>query len=160
MKHNVYGPFSLKKDQNPNENISEPDKATTACCQVMIMSCGKLLPQVTKCVKQKEHHFDFLIDSSYNGEMVEISLLEMMPQHKKPTEDALIGSMRKKNDFKCKTNRRSIDFRHYEHHVCMICINGDESVIIESEFHKQQANVLLDVNFIMQNVTPLSGKHQ
>ena len=54
MKHNVYGPFSLKKDQNPNETISEPDEATIACCQVMIMSCGKLLPQATKCVKQNE----------------------------------------------------------------------------------------------------------
>jgi len=78
-----------------------------------------------------------------------------MPQHEKPKEDALIGSMREKDDFKCKPNRRSIDFRHYEHHVCMICINGDESVRIESEFYKQPANVLLIVNFIMQNVTPM-----
>jgi len=149
-----YGPFSLNIEPRYNDrNIDLIDDETeTQCSKVMILSHGKALPSASIVFDTaNDKNIVFHLDDSFLGEMMEISLFDIMLQHEKPKTNIMIICTRQIDMHVFKKEKRRINFNLQEHHLCMFCIRGNEQITIESKKHDTKSEIICRVKFIVSH---------
>jgi len=144
----LYGPFALGMQYIQDMDILK----TCPCCYIRITTYGKKLPEAVglsdMCGDTHEPSLVFLLDESYHGELVEISLQNIMHQMRKPVDSVHVECTRT-NKYSLPRKRSSIiQFRNPEHSVTTLCICGNETVRICCQLPGQTMDFVVVVKFI------------
>jgi hypothetical protein len=145
----LYGPFALTARYGLNTNID----AACPFCHVRITSCGKKLPKALETADVygdvHERSLIFLLDESYHGEVVEISLQDIMHKMSKPMNAVHIDYIRK-NDLSLSQKGASVvQFRNPEHSITTMCIRSNETVRIFCQLPALTRDLVVVVRFII-----------